>query len=241
MKVRVPEQLGRRMSIGPFPDPRDFLRFLLFASVGALVSIALGIPWGLVIVGAGALLTLVRSDEETIFTHVGRRLAYYLSGPSAPGVEGRFTSSGWMDPYGREWRFYARDPIRIHGRTQGEIQGASLNLVRTLAEIEGEAILIRMSEPWDIAPHLPPLMGRVADDRVQYRRLLQDAVQDLYRARLVLGFTVPRKAGSGQTLGEGSAGWQPLTGRDLVRTFRRGLPFPAVGMGPGRETSGAHR
>jgi hypothetical protein len=38
--VRFPERVDRRARLGPFPSPRDALRFLCYAAVGALLS-----PW----------------------------------------------------------------------------------------------------------------------------------------------------------------------------------------------------
>lgn len=225
MRVAIPERLGRRMSVGPFQDPMDFVRFLVFASVGALVALGLGLVWGLPLLLAGALLTLVRRDEETLFSLLTRRLAYLFGGRGAALRAGRRTAGGWRDGWGRPWSFYFHNPYPVHGRSPEELQGTALRLVRLVATTGTEAVLLRTSEPWRVEPFFP--VGRTEDARriEGYCRLLTDSTKGQYRAELVLGIPLGRKerASVGEALGE--EGWKELKGQELARVLRLALPF----------------
>lgn len=64
--VRFPERVDRKTRLGPFPSPRDALRFLCYAATGALVS-----PWvspflWLPIVGGGFVVSVWQPDGRPV-------------------------------------------------------------------------------------------------------------------------------------------------------------------------------
>jgi hypothetical protein len=62
--VDLPERLDRKLRLGPFASARDALKFLCYASAGALLVPVAGVPWGLGIVAFGFLATVWRPDGQ---------------------------------------------------------------------------------------------------------------------------------------------------------------------------------
>lgn len=225
MKVHFPERLGRRMSIGPFEQPRDFLRFMVFASVGALVSLGVGLLWGLPIIASGALLTMVRRDEEPLLSHLLRRVAYCFSSSRAPPSLGHLTHFGWKDTWGREWRFYEHTPYPIYGKSPEELLDTSMGVAKLLASTAGETLFFRETVPWDMGPYLPKIGRNETPAMIGYVALLAVASRGRYRSRLILGVPVSKgRTGSLATLLV-QEGWRLLSGKDLISTLRRNFPL----------------
>jgi len=64
--IGLPERLGRRMRLGPFPSSRDALKFVVYAATGALLS-AFTSPWlWLPFVLAGFAISVWRPDGRAV-------------------------------------------------------------------------------------------------------------------------------------------------------------------------------
>lgn len=78
--VRLPERVDRRTRLGPFPSARDALRFLCYATGGALLS-----PWispflWLPIVGGGFLVSVWQPDGRAADERAWTYLRWQLRG-----------------------------------------------------------------------------------------------------------------------------------------------------------------
>ncbi len=225
MKVAVPERLGRRMSVGPFTDPRDFLRFLIFASAGAIVALCIGILWGAVIAALGAVLTLARMHDEAVLTLLLRRASYRLLPRNRSPMVGRETPQGWRDRWGRRWRFCTRDPLPIYGKAPDLLHEEALHLVRLVSAVELETVLIRSAVPWSVDHHLP---AGLPEERVMiagYRRLLEQSIEGRYRSRIVIGVCGRRGECSEAVASLSQEGWRELRGGELLATLRHAFPY----------------
>ncbi len=217
--IELPERLGRRMSLGPFEDVRDLLRFLLIASCGFLPAELWG-PWAwLPFVAAGAVLTLIRSEEESLWVLMHRRLAFSLrarSGPVPTGLvdpleggaltptsNGLFPKARGLAPRPgapparegfRDWQIFEHDPWPISGREPEELLRQSSALVRTLSGVAGEVYLVRAPSAWSAVPFLPPARSEESAEetrlRQSYASLLRSSVAGKVRADLFLA--IPR-------------------------------------------------
>lgn len=197
------------------------LRFLLIASCGFLPAELWG-PWAwLPFVAAGAALTLIRSEEESLWVLVHRRLAFSLrarSGPVPSGLvdpleEGAPTpSSHRFVPKARrsasspgavparevfhDWQIFEHDPLPISGREPEELLRQSSALVKALSGVAGEVFLVRAPVSWSALPFLPPSRaGETAEEarlRQSYASLLQNVVAGKVRAGLLLAIPRPR-------------------------------------------------
>lgn len=223
--VRIPERFGRRMSIGPFEDPRDFLRFLCFATAGAFLSMAVGLLWGLPVIAAGLALTLFRVEEESLLTQVVRRTVYLVARARPSYRDGSISAEALRDPWGRSWRFYWHPPFPIYGRTPEELMEESARLVKLISALpSGECLFVRETLPWTLGPFLPANASGDAQELGSYRALLTESIRGRFRARLVLGVPGPS---SGRPPSEGllkNGGWERLSGNDLLLTARRRFP-----------------
>lgn len=199
LTIPLPERLGRRMSIGPFEDPRDFLRFLLVLSAGVAPALLLGAWAWTPFLLAALLLTLVRSEEESLWTHVGHRVGFFLRrrastsdlrGSRRHEVAGPRPSSRSSSPAGAAgWTLWEHDPSRITGRSSEELLQEALDLLRPLGNLPGEVCLARVPAPSDVRPFLPSRSSASSvESRLQegYRRLLRDATEGRFQAKLVL-------------------------------------------------------
>ncbi|MDE1819222.1 MAG: hypothetical protein KGJ23_02760 [Euryarchaeota archaeon] len=205
--VLLPERLGRRMSVGPFQDPRDFLRFLLACAVGVLPATLLGTWAWLPFVGLGALLTLLRFEEESLWVLVDRRLRFhgrsyrdaiarFLHTGSHPEVSLRAGPSRSMVP---PPEVFEHDPWSISGRTSGELLEESRSVVRDLALLHREAFLVRSPSTWNLAGFVPPTEGPRGSEealRKAYIDLLRSSVAGKHRARLFLLLPSRRTGGA---------------------------------------------
>lgn len=199
--VALPERLGRRMSLGPFEDPRDLLRFLLCAALGVLVAAGWGL-WGAVpFLLAGACLTLVRKDGEVLWVVADRRLRYLLrrrsgrlSFPPPWPPRGRVLGGRYFDVTGHPWELWEASPSAYSGRTGPSLLEEAGSLLRALASYEQEAILYRIPEAWDATPYLAPLRGKdpTLDMEAEgYRQLLREVTKGRMRSRLFLAVPCP--------------------------------------------------
>lgn len=236
-RIFLPERLGRRMSFGPFLDPRDLLRFLLVASLGALPAGLWG-AWAMVpLLALGAVLTLVRTQGESLWDHAARRLRYLTRRrrlPVAPpslwglslilgGSEAGTVSSG-----GTTWWVFEHVPFPISGRDHEDLFRESLDTLRALPTNGPDTFLVREPVAWTIEPFLPlslPASGSEHSARKDYARLLRQATRGKFRAKLVL--FLPRcEAPTGASY----AGSQPNVG-DLERAGWTRSPGPCHGRG----------
>jgi hypothetical protein len=242
--IALPERLGRRMSLGPFEDPRELLRFLLFASVGALFALRFGIVWWVPFVAAGALLTLGRSQEDSWGDLALRRVRYYLR-PRRPGVpppplpklgpHDHADLERSTDLAGRAWELWERVPSSLSGRDADELFREARELLRALvAEGRTEALVVRAGVSWDVRcflPRTPSDEGREGELRRGYSTLLQTSVEGLRRPRLLLALpgadptTRPRCGDDDGRLE--SLGWRRLRGPELRRVLGDVFPMAA--------------
>ena len=241
--VSLPERLGRRMSLGPFEDPRDLLRFLLIVGAGGLVAL-LTLPWIWVPIAAmGGVLTLVRHNEETLLELLGRRLRFALRRVRPPRWMGRWGEghppprgpAGRSAEEGRPWEIWRTAPAPVCGRDPSELHRQALALLRRLAPGGREVLLVRRTRPWDVRPFLPPGPVLRAQDRMLregYVRLLNACAQGKRRAELYLLLPSGGPArwedgphGPGDAWGLTEAGWYRLEGPALREAARRVLPL----------------
>lgn len=245
MMVPLPERLGRRMSLGPFEDPHDLLRFLLIASLGALVALRTGaigwLPFGAV----GALLTLVRIDEESLGDLLLRRIRFHLRPrrrpvPSAPsaadGRPGARRAAGVRDLSGGTWEIWERAPSPVSGRDAGELFQEGKELLRALAgRGPVDVLLVRTGTPWDLRPYVPvtgALPARERAIRAGYAALLFASTRGRRRARLLLAL---RSRGPEEAQAEAGTpsplegiGWRRLRGAELGSAARSLLPLSST-------------
>lgn len=64
--VSLPERLDRRLRLGPFPSARDALKFVLYASAGALLAPFVSPLLWLPVLGGGFLVAVWRPDGEAL-------------------------------------------------------------------------------------------------------------------------------------------------------------------------------
>ncbi len=221
MKVSVPERFGRRMSIGPFEDPRDFLRFAFFACLAGLATIIIG-PWaGLLVISSGAFLVLVRIREETLLAHLLRRGAFMLFRRGGIPPTGQLFNAAWKDPSGRLWNFYLREPYPIYGRAPEELHAVALRLTRLLATAPlQEALFCRLARRWDPRALFPSDGPSGSPPITAYRRLIESSVRGKHRATLMLG--IPSNTPHDRLIEENLflEGWKRAEGRDLRESIR---------------------
>jgi len=98
--VGLPESLGRRMRLGPFPSARHALKFAAYAAVGGTVAAYAGAVWTVPFLGVGFLLSVYRAEGRGIDEHLGDRVAFHWRARSAGGASARRRSpSGRPGPY----------------------------------------------------------------------------------------------------------------------------------------------
>lgn len=232
------------MSVGPFEDPRDFLRFLLVSVLGCLAGMIWGI-WVLVpFLLVAAVLTLVRSGEETWWVVLHRWLRYILRPrrsripfpPSWP-PRGRCARSRWFDLAGRPWKVWEAAPLPVSGRDPDDLLAESARLLGELGREDDEVLFYRVPEPFDIAQFLPPRADPGADERevrAGYAALLRASVRGRSRVRLLLAFAEPSSSFDGprralapvSTLADLQAlGWRELGPRELPDAVRAICPL----------------
>ena len=198
--VALPERLGRRMSIGPFEDPRDFLRCLLLVSAGAVPAVLLGAwAWAPFLVAA-VVLTLVRSEEDTLWTRLGHRVGFLLrrraarDGEAAVPLGAHHTLPGAQGPRGVRagpgpWSVWEHPPSQFSGRSPEELLQEALGLLRPLGNATGEVYLARIPTEWDVRRFLPPSPNADPEEvrlRNAYSSLLRLVTEGRFLARLVL-------------------------------------------------------
>ena len=74
--VGLPEALGRRMRLGPFPSAHHALKFAAYAAIGGAVAAAVGAVWTLPFVGVGFLLSVYQPDGRALDGQVGEYLQF---------------------------------------------------------------------------------------------------------------------------------------------------------------------
>lgn len=234
--VALPERLGRRLSIGPFQDPRDLLRFLLFAAAGGLVALLVGAWAWLPFLLAGLVLTLPRVEEESLGVVVLRWVRFQVrarsrkGGPSraSPGRTGRLhlEETHLCDTLGRTWECWEATPFPISGRGPAELLQSATHLLQALGSQGGEWGLYRLPEPWCIGAYLPPFDPALAPRELALRRaygeLLREAVRGKHQVRLVLALAAPQ--GTAQAAQLEALGWARMRGGALRRAV--GALFP---------------
>jgi len=82
--VGLPESLGRRMRLGPFPSSRHALKFAAYAAVGGTVAAVLGVLWTVPFVGAGFLLSVYRTDGRGLDEQFGEYVSFRWRGRGGP-------------------------------------------------------------------------------------------------------------------------------------------------------------
>jgi hypothetical protein len=111
--VVLPERVDRRIRFGPFPSARDALKFVCYASVGAVLApFATPLAW-LPVLGAGFAVSVWRSDGEALDERAGRYAWFHLH-------RGR---AGSVMP--------ADLRIAVHGSVARLASGARVTVVRT--------------------------------------------------------------------------------------------------------------
>ncbi len=203
--VALPERLGRRMSIGPFEDPRDFLRCLLLVSAGAVPAVLFGAwAWAPFLLAA-VVLTLVRSEEETLWTRLGHRVGFLLRRRAARGGEAaarrgaRRPLPEAQRPRGvgggpGPWSVWEHPPWHFSGRSSEELLQEALGLLRPLGNARGEVYLARIPTEWDVRRFLPPSPTSPSPTpdpgevrlRNGYASLLRLVTEGRFRARVIL-------------------------------------------------------
>ena len=86
--VGLPEALGRRMRLGPFPSSRHALKFAAYAAVGGAIAAVLGVIWSLPFLGAGFLLSVYQNDGRALDEQFGEYVHFRWRtrpGPAPPG------------------------------------------------------------------------------------------------------------------------------------------------------------
>jgi hypothetical protein len=249
--VELPERLGRRMSIGPFDDPRDFLRFLLASSCGAVAAIAGGPLLLLPFVGLGALLTLGRSGEDSWWVLLERRARYCLRSrswtpPALPPwpPRGRVLGSRWYDLAGRSWTIWEGSPAPVSGRSPAALQEEARALLREVGRLDDEVTLCRVPEPIDVAPFLPPRPVPSTAGRMEVEMELQGSYVELLRTaaarktqvRLLLTVPTGEVGDRGKpdptiTSGLASLGWHPLSSSEIRSVILSVAPITGRGSG----------
>lgn len=240
--VALPERLGRRMSVGPFEDPRDFLRFLLLTSAGALAAVAWGIlAWAPFLVAA-AILTLIRPNDESCWVLLDRRLRFLVRPrsraiPTPPPWPPRHRLLGdrWFDLTSQGWEFWESAPSAYHGRSAASLLDESAVLVRELALAEREVVLYRIPVPWDPEPYLPARSARrfeIPGLSDGYSALLRTVARGKVRSRLVIATpaeTPRRRTGTPEEApragpGLSSLGWTRICGASLREVLPEIVP-----------------
>jgi hypothetical protein len=95
--VGLPEALGRRMRLGPFPSSRQALKFAAYAAVGGAVAAVVGAIWSVPFLGLGFLLSVYQSDGRALDEQLGEYVQFrWRSRPGAavPGPGGLEPGTG---------------------------------------------------------------------------------------------------------------------------------------------------
>jgi hypothetical protein len=85
--VGIPEPIGRKARLGPFPSGRDALKFASYAAVGAVVAGATVPLLWLPFLGVGLLASIVRWDGKGLDAHLTDYVRFRLraQGPARRG------------------------------------------------------------------------------------------------------------------------------------------------------------
>jgi hypothetical protein len=97
MMVPLPEPIGRKARLGPFPTGRDALKFASYAGLGAVVAGATAPVLWLPFLGAGLMAGVVRFDGKGIDAHLADYVRFRLRarpGQSLGGTAGRRGARG---------------------------------------------------------------------------------------------------------------------------------------------------
>lgn len=85
--VTLPAPVDRTLRLGPFPDARAALRFVLYVAAGAFVAVALGPVAWLPFLGGGFALTVLRPQGRALDEQLGAFVRWRL-GPRRSGSRG---------------------------------------------------------------------------------------------------------------------------------------------------------
>ncbi len=94
LQIPLPERVDRRLRLGPFPSARDALKFLCYATTGALLAPLVSVPLGVAVGAAGFAAAVWRPDgqawDERVFVALrwkwrsGRRAVSVTARPGRP-------------------------------------------------------------------------------------------------------------------------------------------------------------
>jgi hypothetical protein len=206
--IALPEDLGRRMRLGPFPSVRHALKFAAYAAVGALVATLAGPIWWLPFLGGGFLLSVHRSEGKGLDERVGAYVAFRLrAGTSEPGTA---PSANWA--HGRGSYLSTGSGHLLAVLSAGGIPVAFLpppdarrlfdGFRGVLDRSDGKLYLVAGLEALPARPFLPPAettRGAGSDSlaRAGYREMIEVLCRRRARRRVWVVVWAPGRADSG--------------------------------------------
>ncbi|MCI4339710.1 MAG: hypothetical protein L3K06_01535 [Thermoplasmata archaeon] len=219
--VGLPESLGRRMRFGPFPSAREGLKFGVYAAIAGSIAVVLGVIWAVPLLGAGFLLSVVRTGGQGLDEQFGEFLAFcWRTRPSGARPTGGVGVPAVAGPYltsvpGHLVAIVAAPGIPVAFLPPSDARTLFLAYREVLQSLERGAVLQMGVEPIIERPLLPargsPSTGHPEESaRDGYAEMVGLLCRRRYRRRVLIGLWEPagidaalRLERSAQRLSEG--------------------------------------
>jgi hypothetical protein len=203
--VGLPESLGRRMRLGPFPSARHALKFAAYAAIGGAVAAALGVIWTVPFLGAGFFLSVYQPDGRGLDEQLGEYVQYRWRSRPGDGHPARAPSEpGGRSPYVTSVPGQLVAILSVRGLPVAFLPPADARSLfesyRELLRTLDPGLLLHMGvEPVSERPFLPararPETGRPEENaRRAYAEMVALLCRQRYRRRVLLALWTPRGA-----------------------------------------------
>lgn len=196
LRIGLPEPLGRRMRLGPFPTARHALKFAAFAAVGGTVAAGAGAVWSIPFLVAGLACSTVAGEAGPVDERARRFLAYQWRrrrGASAePSAGPRTPVLGGIAPVGdHRIAVLVTSGVPVAFLPPEDARGLFDSFRSLLREVDHGLLIQAAGEPLSGKPFVPPVRpaDEAAPDRAArqgYAELVRLLCQRRYRRRVLL-------------------------------------------------------
>jgi len=229
--IGLPESLGRRMRLGPFPSARRALKFAAYATVGGAVAAVGGAIWTVPFLGAGFLLSVHHPDGRALDEQASEYLQFrWRARPGRRVAPRRPVDPGHEEPYVTSGSGHLIGVLSVGGLPIAFLPPAEARALfdayrELLRSLERGLVLQFSVEPIPERPYLPPghppaTGGPVEAARTGYREMVTLLCRRRYRRRVLL------------------AAWEPPGPDGAVRLERElerlGVQLGRLGLAPVR-------
>ncbi|MCI4361022.1 MAG: hypothetical protein L3J91_04905, partial [Thermoplasmata archaeon] len=205
--VGLPEALGRRMRLGPFPSARHALKFSAYAAAGGTAAALLGAVWSVPFLGMGFLLAVYRSDGRSLDERVGGFLGFcWRARPKSPAAPAPRVDPPPSGPYLTEVDGQLLALVAVRGIPIAFLPPADARAVfeahrDLLRGLDHGLVVVMGTEPVTERPFLPARRGPGAgtpSDRARqgYTEMVGLLCRRRYRRRVLVALWEPVGAGA---------------------------------------------